>query len=301
MLFFKKENTNEEGVSLVEDGCEQNYGCTFSFCPNPVCTCMTIDIDLTPLPDQENGTPPRPRRSVEIDLDQRKLSTPKKELPPGEKAFGDLLVSQLGDDDFNFLERKHFAYKNKISEAADISEFEVVFGYEQVERDGLMCAYNSVLPYGDQIFVSMRGKKYQIIDHFCLLPKCKCTDVTLDLVPAGEDPMTADPWCSLQLRYVNKKWTVMEESPPPIPLKEVRSAIEEQHPDYYKRLRARHEKMKKIYLNCRSKHYSPPQPVNAEKAGRNDPCPCGSGKKYKKCCLKSGPPTDLPESLRGWY
>jgi hypothetical protein len=22
-----------------------------------------------------------------------------------------------------------------------------------------------------------------------------------------------------------------------------------------------------------------------EKAGRNDPCPCDSGKKYKKCCL----------------
>ncbi|MBT6848912.1 MAG: hypothetical protein HOA14_15960, partial [Planctomycetaceae bacterium] len=21
------------------------------------------------------------------------------------------------------------------------------------------------------------------------------------------------------------------------------------------------------------------------KVGRNDPCPCGSGKKYKKCCL----------------
>ena len=25
----------------------------------------------------------------------------------------------------------------------------------------------------------------------------------------------------------------------------------------------------------------------AEKVGRNDPCPCGSGKKYKKCCMKS--------------
>jgi len=24
--------------------------------------------------------------------------------------------------------------------------------------------------------------------------------------------------------------------------------------------------------------------VRAEKIGRNDPCPCGSGKKYKKCC-----------------
>lgn len=23
-----------------------------------------------------------------------------------------------------------------------------------------------------------------------------------------------------------------------------------------------------------------------KKVGRNDPCPCGSGKKYKKCCLR---------------
>ena len=27
------------------------------------------------------------------------------------------------------------------------------------------------------------------------------------------------------------------------------------------------------------------QIVKAKKIGRNDPCPCGSGKKYKKCCL----------------
>jgi len=27
-------------------------------------------------------------------------------------------------------------------------------------------------------------------------------------------------------------------------------------------------------------------PVAAAKVGRNDPCPCGSGRKYKKCCGK---------------
>lgn len=26
--------------------------------------------------------------------------------------------------------------------------------------------------------------------------------------------------------------------------------------------------------------------INENKVGRNDPCPCGSGKKYKKCCGK---------------
>ena len=30
---------------------------------------------------------------------------------------------------------------------------------------------------------------------------------------------------------------------------------------------------------------NPPKTVTVEKkVGRNDPCPCGSGKKFKKCC-----------------
>ncbi len=30
---------------------------------------------------------------------------------------------------------------------------------------------------------------------------------------------------------------------------------------------------------------SPPQPAKQTTVGRNEPCPCGSGKKFKKCCL----------------
>lgn len=39
-------------------------------------------------------------------------------------------------------------------------------------------------------------------------------------------------------------------------------------------------------------------PIRSTKIGRNDPCPCGSGKKYKKCCMdkSSGPrPQHHPE------
>jgi len=41
------------------------------------------------------------------------------------------------------------------------------------------------------------------------------------------------------------------------------------------------------------------------KTGRNDPCPCGSGKKYKKCCLETDEQNsfaqnnDMPHSVRG--
>jgi Protein of unknown function (DUF1186)/SEC-C motif len=32
---------------------------------------------------------------------------------------------------------------------------------------------------------------------------------------------------------------------------------------------------------------APPQLLRTAKIGRNDPCPCGSGKKYKKCCARN--------------
>jgi uncharacterized protein YecA (UPF0149 family) len=42
------------------------------------------------------------------------------------------------------------------------------------------------------------------------------------------------------------------------------------------------EKRKEI----KKDHNRSKQVINEVKIGRNDPCPCGSGKKYKKCCGK---------------
>ena len=37
------------------------------------------------------------------------------------------------------------------------------------------------------------------------------------------------------------------------------------------------------------------------KIGRNEPCPCGSGRKYKKCCLKPTAPTVMPKKAKPIY
>jgi uncharacterized protein len=49
--------------------------------------------------------------------------------------------------------------------------------------------------------------------------------------------------------------------------------------------------LKRFFLHCReplaklvSRQKQPAPRFRAVAAGRNDPCPCGSGKKYKKCC-----------------
>jgi len=48
--------------------------------------------------------------------------------------------------------------------------------------------------------------------------------------------------------------------------------------------KAKGKRLKPIYLDEGDSIY--PEPIRVEKKiGRNEPCPCGSGKKYKKCCI----------------
>ncbi len=35
-----------------------------------------------------------------------------------------------------------------------------------------------------------------------------------------------------------------------------------------------------------------------KKIGRNDPCPCGSGKKYKQCCQKKDLAQRVPKDMK---
>ena len=52
-------------------------------------------------------------------------------------------------------------------------------------------------------------------------------------------------------------------------------------------LRTEQPKREQVAVPQELKPEGNPQPKHAEKrVGRNDPCPCGSGKKYKKCCGK---------------
>ena len=59
------------------------------------------------------------------------------------------------------------------------------------------------------------------------------------------------------------------------------------HPDRMKMKQnlAKNERLQKERV-AEMDQFFIPTPVKSNKVGRNDPCPCGSGKKYKKCCLK---------------
>jgi len=56
-------------------------------------------------------------------------------------------------------------------------------------------------------------------------------------------------------------------------------------PDCARALEKRQERQQKdLQFQTGAAQAEAPKPVRAgAKVGRNDPCPCGSGKKYKKC------------------
>ena len=45
--------------------------------------------------------------------------------------------------------------------------------------------------------------------------------------------------------------------------------------------------MEKLLAEDRGQPRVVQMPPGSPKPGRNDPCPCGSGKKFKRCCIES--------------
>jgi preprotein translocase subunit SecA len=70
---------------------------------------------------------------------------------------------------------------------------------------------------------------------------------------------------------------------------------EEMIRQYQRRKRREQAQMQMIGAGAAEK---PKQVIRKEKVGRNDPCPCGSGKKYKKCHGAGGPPPAAPSGTR---
>jgi uncharacterized protein YchJ len=161
----------------------------------------------------------------------------------------------------------------------------VNFEYDEVEQNSLMYAYNDILPYGEILKVTLYEMHCIIYDQYCLKPGCSCTDTVLNIFSVDDNGEIENELSALSVKYNNRKWNTIETASSEADLKSIKSAVEQQYPDIYSKLKKRHLRLRSIYAYNKKRDYSPKQALRLPKVGRNDPCPCGSGKKYKKCCL----------------
>ncbi|MBN2217721.1 MAG: SEC-C domain-containing protein [Pirellulales bacterium] len=98
-------------------------------------------------------------------------------------------------------------------------------------------------------------------------PNHEAYDDFADLIPDDFNPETFDP------SRVNRVWVSWDFSDP------------KSGPSYDQ---AGQTKPDAEERRTKTKAKTEPKSAAQSRIARNDPCPCGSGKKYKKCCMKKG-------------
>lgn len=285
-MIFAIEPTSESGrrrlvARVACDGGTETYDCTVDACPNPVCRCRTTNVVMRP------RTPGLSERKIGLDLDARGIDEHfAKQANSEAMADGEGLLAAMDEADFTLLDSFHYALKNRICEEAAPSEIKARFDFDEIERASLMQTYNDILPFGDMFVVTLGGAEYVVLDQYCVRPGCKCTDVYLSVLPAEDRGKLPVESGAVSVDYDTARWELVAGEPLVCDVADLRCQMESTSPGLYKRLRARHKKVRAIYAHCRRRELEARKAVlDTAPVGRNDPCPCGSGKKYKKCCL----------------
>jgi len=153
------------------------------------------------------------------------------------------------------------------------------------------------------------GEEYLVDDLYCPNPECDCRKVHLRFVrcvpshrpakvPVAKEHFLAKVSLDGRAEVVERQRGTRSEA------EGVLSAWQESYGDDFGELQWRYEKVKEIARRSApgqtgvSRRYDQPPEELAPatvRMGRNEPCPCGSGKKFKKCCGRKK--DTIPRSL----
>lgn len=133
---------------------------------------------------------------------------------------------------------------------------------------------------------------YALIEFYCDNPDCDCQGGAIEVLNLDDVNKTITPTLALiDFSWSNKlnnswKFCLHDDSPKTRMAKTLLKCFKikvKQDKDYADSL-IKHYQMVKGQIKYIPKNKFP-STSKLIKIGRNDPCPCGSGKKYKKCCL----------------
>ena len=153
----------------------------------------------------------------------------------------------------------------------------------------MMVGWDEIYPHDPNLLLHMPDKKYWVIDAYCVNPQCNCKNMGLSFLYATENKTQDVGGMLVDLNNFLPD-QIIPRSKSSTELTEMWKTFLAQ-PGIKKELGRRQKKMQKIgkeLVKLKTVTGSGKVPTTSKsgavKVGRNDPCPCGSGKKFKKCC-----------------
>ncbi|OGA03120.1 MAG: hypothetical protein A3H35_15965 [Betaproteobacteria bacterium RIFCSPLOWO2_02_FULL_62_17] len=141
---------------------------------------------------------------------------------------------------------------------------------------GDMLAWDDVCTGVRQDCYVFEGRLYEAAEMYCPVPDCECGEVSIlfnTLKPRGAPSsghVTVKLSGEIEIQANKNRRDRLDQ---------LWTAFQKRHPNHLGRFARRYPIMKSIGARIVAT-----PPALPPKAGRNDSCPCGSGKKYKRCC-----------------
>jgi len=265
------------------------FSVKLTMCQSPVCQCTTIDLSCSPL--AEDPALHFPPLTFSMDIEERCIEQRDKHPPsPQALSLADGLLAEMSEENWNDLCRHFYTHKQMKSEEVDWETLDAHFPPENMMDPSLMAGYKDILPFA-KAFPFMLGTDHWLIDEqYCINPNCVCQDVVFEFLRL-DAPLEGNAGVAQQLtaNYDSRSGTFKSMTTPwpeKPALKTLTKALREAHPNLAAEIRKRRTTLRTLYRKAQSREHrdAPPIAGPATKVGPNEPCSCGSGKKYKKCC-----------------
>ena len=263
-------------------------------CDNPLCGCANVDFHCIDA-DHEGSEPPE---ILHFGLDPgERLATPDtgRGQSPSASDLAKAVVAEFSDKEWRCVYEFLLTTKREIVRTMDVAKLPAPDSPDDITQDGSLVGFGEIFPFAECFEFELGGEHWAVDDQYCVMPDCDCREVVLsflDLIPS-RDASDAVKEPAAVARYDYKRNKLRPECKPAADrpsLNDLLGAMREAHPSFVQDVRRRHKQMKTLYLRAMVKeaneNFSPGVPVTRPepKIGRNDPCSCGSGRKYKNCC-----------------
>jgi hypothetical protein len=268
------------------------FSVELTMCQSPVCQCNNVTLTCSPLGEDPAST--LPPLTFCLDLEKRCIA--ERDVHPLSSqalSLADDLIAEMNEENWNGLYRHFYTHKEMKTEEVDCATLDAPFPPENMMDPTLMVAYKDILPFA-KAFPFMLGADHWLVDEqYCVNPKCDCQDVLFDFlridVPLAGKASVAQHMPTAT--YDSRRDTFKPLNPPwskEPDLRTLTTALREAYPDLAAEVRKRRTTLRTLYRKARTHEHrdAPPLAGSTTKVGPNEPCPCGSGKKYKKCCSR---------------
>ena len=292
MLTFDMEKRN--GVLQPEKGLlvRQSWTYDITCCPSPFCGCKTLHVYASRADAKEKANHPV---HFILNVESKKFSYATEKHSARERDLAKAFVAEMNSNLWQQFSDVMVTLKREQIETLDAETIPLDNPTDFILEDqSLLVPYGKVLPAGLITEFDYRGENWFFVDRYCTAHKCQCTDVFLGFfgTTSARKDLPEEEYseiCSFFYDYasgnvskVETTTTTSERFPSPT---ELLTAAKIFNPQFDQTLKTRHHQLRTIFKRAR-KEAADAVPVSTKPSvGRNDPCPCGSGKKYKKCCL----------------